>query len=249
MVARHVNALVIVPTYNERENLPPLVRDILTHEGFQVMVVDDDSPDGTGAVADELARECEGWVKVVHRTDRRGLGLSYVDGFTSAIASTADVICQMDADLSHDPRYLPDMVAATDQHDLVIGSRYLDGAGIVNWPPHRLALSALANRYIRSVTGLSVRDCTSGFRCWRRGGLAKLPLERLASDGYAFLVETLYKAAAGGCRIGEIPIIFVERRQGRSKLSTRVLIESLIITWRLAWRHRKAGCLSRPRQR
>ena len=241
MVARRVNVLVIVPTYNERENLPPLVRDILTHEGFQVMVVDDDSPDGTGAVADELARQFVGCVEVIHRTGLRGLGLSYVDGFASTLARTADVICQMDADLSHDPRHLPDMVAATDQHDLVIGSRYLDGAGIVNWPPHRLALSALANRYIRSVTGLSVRDCTSGFRCWRREGLAKLPLERLVSDGYAFLVETLYEAAAVGCRIGEVPIIFVERRHGRSKLSTRVLIESLIIPWRLAWRRRMAG--------
>lgn len=236
-----MSVLVIIPTYNERENLPGLVQAVLGHAGFRVMVVDDDSPDGTGDVAEALAGQFPGCVEVIHRTGPRGLGRSYLEGFSRAIASNADLICQMDADFSHDPKYLPDMVAAAEEFDLVIGSRYLTGVSVVNWPLHRIALSTFANRYIRAVTRLSVRDCTSGFRCWRGPALAQLPLERIVSDGYAFLVETLYEAARQGCRIGEVPIIFVERRQGQSKLSPRVLVESAITPWRLAWRHGSLG--------
>jgi dolichol-phosphate mannosyltransferase len=201
------------------------------------MVVDDGSPDGTGAIADGLAAEYPGRVEVVHRTGQRGLGRSYIEGLKKAIAQPdVDLVCQMDADLSHDPEYLPNLVRATADHDVVIGSRYLQGVSVVNWPLHRIVLSAFANRYIRMVTSLTPNDCTSGFRCWRREALARLPLEAMVSDGYAFLVEMLFEARRRDCRIGEVPIIFVERRQGQSKVSGAVLFESLITPWRLILR-------------
>jgi dolichol-phosphate mannosyltransferase len=228
-----MNALVVVPTYNERENLPVLVAGILAHDGFKVLVVDDGSPDGTGAVADQLAATHPGRVEVMHRTGARGLGRSYVDGLRHALQTDAELIFQMDADLSHNPEYLPALAAAAADHDVVIGSRYLYGVSVVNWPLHRIFLSAFANRYIKGVTRLSPSDCTSGFRCWRRDALARIPLDHVASAGYAFLVEMLYRAAQNGSRIGEVPIIFVERRQGQSKVSKAVLLESLITPWRL----------------
>lgn len=232
-----VRALVVVPTYNERDNLPVLVEQVLALDGFRMMVVDDGSPDGTGAIADQLAAAHPGRIEVVHRTGPRGLGRSYIDGLQRAVArDDVDVICQMDADLSHNPEYLPAMVAAAADNDVVIGSRYLFGVSVVNWPLHRIFLSAFANKYIRAVTQLTPRDCTSGFRCWRRVALARLPLASMVSDGYAFLVEMLFEAKQRGLRIGEVPIIFVERRQGQSKVSTPVLLESLVIPWRLLFR-------------
>jgi len=174
---------------------------------------------------------------VMHRTGPRGLGRSYIDGLKHAVAQPGvDVICQMDADLSHDPSYLPALVAASEAHDVVIGSRYLNGISVVNWPLHRIVLSTFANRYIRTVTRLRPSDCTSGYRCWRREALARLPLDAMVSDGYAFLVEMLFDAQRLGCRIGEVPIIFIERRQGQSKLSSGVLLESVIMPWRLTLR-------------
>ena len=229
-----MNVLVVVPTYNERDNLPLLVNQVLAYPGYRVLVVDDGSPDGTGAVADGLARDYPGRLDVMHRTGPRGLGRSYVDGLQHALAQDGvDVICQMDADLSHDPQYLPAMAAATASYDVVIGSRYLQGISVVNWPLHRIILSTFANRYIRAVARLSPSDCTSGFRCWRRDALAQMPLGAMVSDGYAFLVEMLFEATRHGFRIGEVPIIFVERKQGQSKLSTGVLVESLVVPWRL----------------
>jgi dolichol-phosphate mannosyltransferase len=229
--------LIVVPTYNERDNLPLLARAVLSQPDYQLMVVDDGSPDGTGAVADALATEFPGRVEVMHRTGQRGLGRSYIDGLRKAIARPdIDLVCQMDADLSHNPEYLPDLVKAAADHDVVIGSRYLNGVSVVNWPLHRIFLSAFANRYIKTVTSLSPNDCTSGFRCWRKEALAKLPLGAMVSDGYAFLVEMLFEASRQGCRIGEVPIIFVERRQGQSKVSGSVLFESLITPWRLLFR-------------
>ena len=230
-------ALVVVPTYNEKDNLPLLADGVLAHPNFRMLVVDDGSPDGTGAIADGLAAKYPGRVEVMHRTGPRGLGRSYIDGLRKAIAEAdADLVCQMDADLSHNPEYLPAMAAAAADYDVVIGSRYLNGVSVVNWPLHRIFLSAFANRYIRAVTSLTPNDCTSGFRCWRREALARLPLDRMVSDGYAFLVEMLFEAQRTGCRIGEVPIIFVERRQGQSKVSSAVLIESLITPWRLLFR-------------
>jgi dolichol-phosphate mannosyltransferase len=234
-----MNALVVVPTYNERDNLPVLSQGILAHEGFRLLVVDDDSPDGTGRIADALAAAHPDRVEVLHRQGQRGLGRSYVDGLQRALSTDAELILQMDADLSHNPEYLPALASAAQQFDVVIGSRYLHGVSVVNWPLHRLFLSAFANRYIRAVTRLSPRDCTSGFRCWRRDALAAVPLNRVFSDGYAFLVEMLFHAARNGSRIGEVPIIFVERRQGQSKISSAVLIESLITPWRLRFSPRR----------
>ena len=225
--------LVVVPTYNERENLPLLVREILALEGYRVMVVDDGSPDGTGAIADELAREFPERVEVLHRTEKRGLGRSYVEAFRLAVRRDVDLVCQMDADFSHDPKYLPALVESAAEYDVVIGSRYLNGISVVNWPLHRLILSTFANRYVRAVTRLRPRDCTGGFRCWRREALARIPLEHIVSDGYAFMVEMLYEAARHGCRIGEVPIVFVERRMGTSKLSSGILMESIVMPWHL----------------
>jgi dolichol-phosphate mannosyltransferase len=233
-----MKTLVLIPTYNERENLPILVADVLAVPGTEVMVLDDQSPDGTGAVADALAVQYPGRVRVLHRTGQRGLGVSYLEGFRHAIASDADLVCQMDADLSHDPKYLPAMIqVATDGADLVIGSRYLNGISVVNWPLRRIILSSFANFYIRTVTGLALRDITTGYRCWRRTSLAKLPLEKIVSEGYAFLLDVTFMAAGAGLRIVESPIIFIERRQGASKLSSGVLIESLFTPWKLVLRH------------
>ena len=235
-----VRALVIVPTYNERENLSVLVEDLMQHADVRVLVVDDQSPDGTGDVADGLKRIHAGRVDVLHRTGQRGLGRSYIDGIAWGIREPVDVICQMDADLSHDPRHLPALIAAAGQADVVIGSRYVPGGAIVNWPARRRLLSRLANIYIRQITRLNARDCTSGYRCWRRDALAAMPLNRFISDGYSFLVEMLFVAAGQGSRIAEVPITFVERRLGESKLSRAVLLESALTPWRLVARGRSS---------
>jgi dolichol-phosphate mannosyltransferase len=225
--------LVIVPTYNERDNLPVLVAGLMAQPNIRVMVVDDQSPDGTGEVADALALAQPGRIDVMHRTARRGLGRSYIEAMERAVTEDVEFICQMDADLSHDPRHLPALVAACADADLVIGSRYIPGGRIVNWPFRRLLLSRFANFYIRTVTRLGPHDCTSGYRCWRRSALAALPLDRVASDGYAFLVEMLYMTARSGRRITEAPITFVERQLGASKLSRAVILESVVVPWRL----------------
>jgi dolichol-phosphate mannosyltransferase len=229
-----LTVLIVLPTYNERPNIERVTEGILRHDFARLLVVDDASPDGTGAIADSLAASrFAGRMEVMHRSGPRGLGRAYVEGLRHALATSAEAIGQMDADLSHDPAYLPDLRAGLDRFDLVIGSRYMRGVSVVNWPVHRIALSAFANRYIRFVTGLSPHDCTSGFRFWRRDALAKLPLDEPRASGYAFLTEMLYQAARTGCRIGEVPIVFVERQEGYSKVSGSVLAESLWTPWRL----------------
>jgi dolichol-phosphate mannosyltransferase len=235
-----MNALVIIPTYNERENVPPLVERLLEHEGVGVLVVDDNSPDGTGEAADVLVRAHPGRVSVLHRTNDRGFGRSYVDGLKHAIARRADLICQMDADFSHDPARLPTLLAAAANADVVIGSRYVPGGSVVNWPARRRLLSRFANAYVRAITHIPARDCTSGFRCWRRTALETLPLDDVVSDGYSFLVEMLFTAARQGRRIVEVPITYVERREGQSKMSRAVILESAITPWRLIASPRRA---------
>ena len=229
------SVLVIIPTYNERANLPVLVAGLMKHAGVRVLVVDDNSPDGTGALAESLGREYDGRVSVLRRTTNRGFGRSYIDGMKQALTEPVDLICQMDADLSHDPAQLPDLLAAaaSDDVDMVIGSRYVPGGQILNWPVKRHILSRFANTYIRTVTRVNARDCTSGYRCWKRAALASLPLDRFFSDGYSFLVEMLFVAHRHGCRIAEVPITFVERREGESKVSRAVPLESAITPWRL----------------
>ena len=233
--------LVIVPTYNERENLPKLLGGLLEIPNLRVLVVDDDSPDGTGVIADDLAASSDGRVSVLHRQGPRGLGRAYLDGIRHALQTDADVICQMDADLSHQPEQLRTMLDAARHADLVIGSRYIPDGRIVNWPLRRRLLSAGANAYIRLICSISARDCTSGFRCWKRERLASLPLDKINSEGYAFLVELLHLAFSAGCVIAETPITFIERERGASKLRLSILLESAIVPWRLALSRRAAA--------
>jgi dolichol-phosphate mannosyltransferase len=232
-----VRALVIVPTYNERENLPALANELLGLADVQLMVVDDGSPDGTGHVADSLAAAHPQRVRVMHRTGPRGLGLSYVDGMREALTDpSVELVCQMDADRSHLPSDLPRLLDAARNADLVIGSRYVPGGRVVNWPTRRLMLSAFGNYYVRLLTAMRVRDVTSGFRCWRRETLQRIPLANVRSDGYAFQIEMTWYANRLRSRITEVPITFVERRQGQSKLSGRVIAEAVLLPWRLAAR-------------
>ena len=227
---------VIVPTYNEHDNLPLLPDQLLQIDGLRILVVDDSSPDGTGRVADEYAAAHRARVQVLHRTGARGLGLSYIDGMYIALRTDATHIIQMDADLSHNPTDIPRLLDATERAEFAIGSRYVPGGRIENWPARRRMLSAFANRYIRAITRLTIQDCTSGFRCWRREALERLPLASITSNGYAFIVELAWEASKAGFRCGEVPITFVERRKGASKLTGRVIAESAILPWRLAAR-------------
>jgi dolichol-phosphate mannosyltransferase len=242
-----VRPLVIVPTYNERENLPKLLGRLLDIPNLSVLVVDDDSPDGTGVIADDLAASSDGRVSVLHRQGPRGLGRAYLDGIRHALHTDADVICQMDADLSHQPEQLRTMLDAAQDADLVIGSRYIPDGRIVNWPLRRRLLSAGANAYIRLICSIPARDCTSGFRCWKRERLASLPLDTITSEGYAFLVELLHLAFSAGCVIAEVPITFIERERGASKLRLSILAESAIVPWRLALSRRVRVQLTRGR--
>jgi len=232
-VPEHPTVLVVVPTYNERDNLPLLVDAVLAREAYRMLVVDDGSPDGTGALADEIAAKSNARLQVLHHAGPRGLGRSYVEGFMRAIVEPVEVVCQMDADFSHDPDQLPLLVDAARDHDLVVGSRYVPGGRVVDWPFHRLALSTAANWYIRAALRLPVHDSTSGFRCWRREALARMPLPLIESDGYAFQIEMAWEASRRGFRIAEVPISFVERRQGQSKMSWAIVLEALGLPRRL----------------
>jgi len=237
-----VRTLVITPTYVEAENIDEFLRRTRAAlPSADILVVDDNSPDGTADIAERVAKEL-GNIEVLRRPAKKGLGNAYRAGFGIGIDRGYDYICQMDADLSHDPAQLPRLIAATEQADVVIGSRYVPGGAVVNWPRRRRMLSRFANMYIRVVTRLNTRDCTSGYRCWRRDVLASLPLDRFRSDGYSFLVEMLHVAASQGWRTAEVPITFVERRVGQSKLSAGVLMESMLTPWRLvATRTRQGG--------
>ena len=231
-MATHLK-IVVVPTYNECANIRPLVEAVMSQPGdFHMIVVDDASPDGTGAIADELC-ELHPRLSVIHRTGDRGLGLSYVDGIKAALARGGDFVLQMDADFSHDPKSLPALAEKGADYDLAIGSRYCAGGQIEGWARHRRMLSRCANFYVRAITGMKTSDNTGAFRCWRAEALARIEFENIISDGYAFLVETAYVAHRLGFRIGEVPITFVERREGQSKLSKRVLVESVFMPWRL----------------
>ena len=227
-------ALVVVPTYNERENLPRLVPSILSRDSrLEILVVDDGSPDGTGAMADEIAA-AERRVHVLHRSGKLGLGTAYLAGFAWGLERGFDAFLQMDADFSHDPAHLPQFLSAIDDYDLVLGSRYLEGrVTVVNWPIGRLLLSYYANAYARWVTGLPVADATGGFKCFRREVLATLDLARVESNGYSFQIETSFRAWKLGFRIGEIPIMFVDRDQGESKMSKAIVREAIWRVWRL----------------
>lgn len=227
------DALVIVPTYNERENLPAIVPQILAQDPrLEVLVVDDGSPDGTGALADELAAG-EPRVHVIHRAGKLGLGTAYIEGFRWGIERGYELVFEMDADFSHDPKHLPDFLAMAEEFDLVIGSRYMRGVTVVNWPMGRLLLSWLANWYARIVTGLPIHDLTSGFKCYRRPVLERLDLDAIRSNGYSFQIETVFRAWHAGFRIVEMPIVFVDRNVGASKMSKRIVWEAIWMVWRM----------------
>jgi dolichol-phosphate mannosyltransferase len=227
-------ALVIVPTYNERENLPRLVPAILSRdERLEILVVDDGSPDGTGELADEIAA-AEKRVHVLHRAGKQGLGTAYLAGFRWGIEREYDFMFEMDADFSHDPAHLPQFLEAIQDYDVVLGSRYLHGrVTVVNWPMGRLLLSYFANIYARRVTGLPIADATGGFKCFRRNVLAAMDLDRVESNGYAFQIEMSFRAWKKGFRLGEIPIMFVDRDVGESKMSKSIVREAVWRVWRL----------------
>lgn len=226
--------LVVVPTYNERENIAGVIQAVLdVPGGFDLLVVDDQSPDGTAEVVKPYAETCER-VRLMSRDGIRGLGRSYVDGFGFAVANGYDAVFSMDADFSHDPEDLAKLADALGESDVAVGSRYCGGCvSVVNWPIHRLLLSISASRYVRLVTGLRVCDPMSGFRGFRTRVPAAIGLGDIRSNGYSFQMETIYRAHRLGFSIAEVPIVFTERREGQSKMSRRVILEAAIMPWRL----------------
>ncbi len=225
-----------MPTYNESENVSRIVPLILQQDPrLEVLVVDDNSPDGTGRMADELAAN-DSRVHVLHRPGKQGLGRAYLAGFAWALQRDYTYIFEMDADFSHDPQHLPEFLAAVRDKDLVLGSRYRDGkVTVVNWPMSRLMLSYAANIYARAVTGLQLGDATGGFKCFRREVLQAIPLDEVRSNGYAFQIEMSFRAWKRGFRIGEIPIVFHDRTEGESKMSKGIVREAIWMVWRLRW--------------
>jgi dolichol-phosphate mannosyltransferase len=224
-----MKTIIVIPTYNEKNNLERLVREIfsLKIENLSLIIVDDNSPDGTGILADKLAGEMPG-VEVIHRSRKEGLGSAYVAGFKLALARGADYIMEMDADLSHDYRYLPVFLQEIKKADLVLGSRYIMGGEIKNWGLVRRLISCLGNIYARLVLGVAIRDLTGGFKCYRRAVLKKINLNELNSQGYVFQIEITYLAFKNGFTIKEIPIIFTEREAGKSKFNLKIFMEALV---------------------
>jgi len=227
------NCTVVIPTYNERENIGALLPRVLERPRFRVLVVDDNSPDGTAAVVANLARD-EPRVGLLSRPGKQGLGTAYLAGFRRALDEGAEFVFEMDADFSHDPSYLPALLAAAEtRYDLVLGSRYVRDGGTVNWGVIRQMISRGGNIYARAILGLPVMDATGGFRCYRRRALEAINLGAIHSNGYSFQIEMLYRVMQAGGAIGEVPIIFPDRRVGQSKMSRRIVLEALLTVWRL----------------
>jgi dolichol-phosphate mannosyltransferase len=223
--------LVVMPTYNERHNVPLIVPAVLAqHPALELLIVDDNSPDGTGAIANQLAAESPR-VHVLHRPGKEGLGKAYIAGFRWALECGYDLMFEMDADFSHDPRFLPAMIEAARDADLVLGSRYKTGVNVINWPISRLLLSLGANQYARWVTGLPLTDSTGGFKCFRRKVLEAIPLDRVRSNGYAFQIEMSFLAWKRGFRLKEIPIVFTDRVEGQSKMNKKIVREAIWMVW------------------
>jgi dolichol-phosphate mannosyltransferase len=229
-------ALVIVPTYNERFNIARLIPSILAQDpSLEILVVDDGSPDGTGGIVDAIAAN-NPRVYIIHRESKLGLGTAYIAGFRWALERRYDIVFEMDADFSHNPERLPEFLEAIKEADLVLGSRYQGGrVNVVNWPMSRLFLSYAANIYARAVTGLPISDTTGGFKCFRRNVLESIDLNSVKSNGYAFQIEMSYRVWKRGFRLVEIPIIFVDRTEGVSKMSKRIMREAVWMVWRLRW--------------
>jgi dolichol-phosphate mannosyltransferase len=234
-----MNILVVIPTYNEADNIVPLLEAVLRQScGLHVLIVDDNSPDGTGQIADRLAEDTPTRIHVLHRPGKAGLGRAYVAGFLWALEHGYEAVIEMDADFSHDPDYLPDLVKAAADADVVVGSRYLNGISVREWSLQRILLSYFANYYVRTITRLVTHDATSGFRLYRRCVLEGIDLANVRSNGYSFQVEMTFRAQLAGFRIKEQPIIFVERRAGRSKMSKGVIWESIWMPLKLRLRER-----------
>jgi dolichol-phosphate mannosyltransferase len=227
--------MVIVPTYDELDNVQTLIPKILAcGANIEVLVVDDNSPDGTGAWVEEMSRQIPR-LHCLRRPGKMGLGSAYLDGFRYALEHGADLIFEMDADFSHDPDEIPNFIEAAKSADLVLGSRYLSGVTVVNWPLKRLMLSYTANLVSRIITGLPVKDATGGYKCFRREVLEAIDLDRIKSDGYSFQIEVSFHAWRKGFRIKEIPILFVDRRVGISKMNRKIIVEALIMVWHLGF--------------
>lgn len=237
--AAMLHALIVVPTYNERDNAPGIATRLLAAlPGAELLFVDDNSPDGTGGMLDDLAG-AEPRIHVMHRAGKLGLGTAYVEGFGWGLARGYDYLFEMDADGSHDPRYLPQMLAlAEDGADVVVGSRYVPGGGTQNWGLLRQLISRGGGFYARTVLGIDLRDVTAGFICWRRAALEAIDLSTITSNGYSFQIEMKYRALTKRLRVVETPIVFVDRRVGQSKMSRAIFLEALLQVWRLRFRGR-----------
>lgn len=225
--------LIIIPTYNEAENISSLIPEVLEQdEMVEVLVVDDNSPDGTGEIVADLAKD-NPRIHLLERQGKMGLGSAYITGFKYALEHGYEYVIEMDADFSHSPSDIPRLLKEIKDCDLVIGSRYISGVNVVNWPIRRLLLSIFASRYVRFVTRMPVKDPTAGFKCFRREVLESLDLDNIISDGYSFQIEIHYKTWKSGWRIKEIPVVFTERRDGKSKMSKKIVWEAALIVWKL----------------
>ncbi len=233
MATEAPKVLVVMPTYNERDNLPLIVPRVLEQgPGIEVLIVDDNSPDGTGSIADELAAK-NPRVHVIHRPGKMGLGTAYITGFKWALERDYEYVFEMDSDFSHNPEHLPRFLEAAREYDLVLGSRYLNGVTVINWPMSRLLLSYFANKYARFVTGLPFTDTTGGFKCYHRKVLEGIDLDAIRSEGYSFQIETTFRAWRKGFKLGEISIIFTDRAEGTSKMSGKIVREAIWMVWKL----------------
>lgn len=248
-----MTTIVVIPTYNEAENLPAITAELFTldiEEDLQILIVDDDSPDGTGQVAEDLAKECyPGRLHVIHRRGKLGLGTAYVTGFTWALEQGADYVIQMDADFSHSPSYIPQMLEKIAGYDVVVGSRYVSGGELdERWSWWRWLLSWWANSvWTRIILGARTKDATAGFKCWQRNALGRIGLERITSNGYVFQIEMAYVSEKLNFRILEIPIYFEDRRIGQSKMTWPVKIEAALRVFEIRWRHRNVQPMALPK--
>ncbi len=232
MTEKPDRTLIVMPTYNERENLPQIVPLVLSQDaGIHVLIVDDSSPDGTGELAETMAAENER-IHVIQRPGKQGLGTAYIAGFKWALERDYEYIFEMDSDFSHNPDHIPQFLEAAREYDLVLGSRYLKGVTVINWPMSRLLLSFFANKYARVITGLPFTDTTGGFKCYRRKVLEEIDLDGITSEGYSFQIETTFRAWRKGFKIGELKIIFTDRTEGTSKMSGKIIREAV---WKVWW--------------
>jgi len=229
-------ALVCIPTYNEIENIEKIIPKILSMaDEIEVLIIDDNSPDGTGDKVAEMMKE-DNRIHLIRRPGKMGLGTAYVEGFKYAIKNNFDLVFEMDADFSHDPNAIPSFLEAIKDNDLVLGSRYINGINVLNWPMKRLLLSYFANVYTKIVTGMKINDATGGFKCFRIEVLKSIDLDKIKSNGYSFQIEMTFKAWKKGFRIKEIPIIFMDRQQGTSKMNKKIIHEAIFMVWKLRFR-------------